>query len=87
MKLTGLRMTTLHQEALNLFLIKTTDYKIRVLHEYITLGQRVKAFNIEVKKGNDWVKVADATTIGLQTDYQNGPVLTDKIRININKPP
>ncbi len=35
-----------------------------LLQEYIRLGQRVKSFDIEVKTDDQWVKVAEGTTIG-----------------------
>jgi alpha-L-fucosidase len=59
--------------------------KYIVLHEYLKLGQRVKSFNIEVKKGNEWVKVADLTTMGFKRIVRIDPVSTSKIRINITK--
>ena len=60
---------------------KTVKYIM--LQEYIQLGQRVKSFNIEVKKGCTWLKVADGTTIGRKRIVKIDPVETDKIRINI----
>lgn len=57
--------------------------KYVVLQEYIKLGQRVKAFKVEVWKDNAWVTVADATTIGYKRILKLDPVDTDKIRINI----
>ncbi|MDP4209048.1 MAG: alpha-L-fucosidase [Bacteroidota bacterium] len=62
---------------------KEQTIKYVVLHEYLKLGQRVKAFNIEVKKGNDWIKVANETTIGYKRIIKINPVQTDKIRVNI----
>jgi len=59
--------------------------KYVVLHEYLNLGQRVKSFNIEVKKGNDWVQVAEATTMGNKRIIRIDEVITDKIRINVTQ--
>jgi alpha-L-fucosidase len=69
--------------SLELILHGPKTIKYVVLHEYLALGQRVKAFNIEVKKGNEWIKVADATTIGYKRIIKTDPVLTDRIRVNI----
>jgi alpha-L-fucosidase len=57
--------------------------KYLVLHEYLNLGQRVKAFTIEVKKGDHWIKVAEATTMGYKRIIKIEPVTTNKIRVNI----
>lgn len=54
-----------------------------VLKEYLRLGQRVKAFNIEVKTDGGWRQVANETTIGHKRILKLDPVRTDKIRINI----
>jgi alpha-L-fucosidase len=54
-----------------------------VLHEYLHLGQRVKAFNIEVEKNDRWIRVADATTMGVKRIIRIDKVVTGKIRVNI----
>ena len=53
-----------------------------VLQEYISLGQRVKSFNIEIWKSNRWVSVAQASTIGYKRILKIESAETDKIRIN-----
>jgi len=53
-----------------------------VLHEYLNLGQRVKAFTIEVKKADEWIRVAEATTMGFKRIIKIEPVTTDLIRVN-----
>jgi alpha-L-fucosidase len=58
--------------------------KYVVLQEYVKLGQRVKKFTVEVNKDNNWVKVAEATTIGYKRILKIDPVLTDKIRVTIS---
>ncbi len=57
--------------------------KYIVLQEYIKLGQRVKEFNVEVWKGTNWEKVADATTIGYKRILKIDPTETNKIKVNI----
>jgi alpha-L-fucosidase len=54
-----------------------------LLQEYITLGQRVKNFTIDIWKDNAWQEVAAATTIGYKRIIKLEPVQTDKVRINI----
>jgi alpha-L-fucosidase len=60
---------------------KTVKYIL--LQEYIRLGQRVKQFNIEAWKNDQWEKIADASTIGYKRILKLDPVSTGKIRINI----
>lgn len=57
--------------------------KYVVLHEYLKLGQRVKAFTVEVKRDGAWVKVAEQTTIGQKRILALDPVKTDAVRIVI----
>ena len=54
-----------------------------LLQEYIKLGQRIKGFNIEVFKNNEWHQVADATTMGYKRILKINPVTTERIRINV----
>jgi alpha-L-fucosidase len=63
--------------------VKTIKYV--VLQEYIRLGQRVKKFEVEVLKDGNWVKVADASTIGYKRILKIDPVETDKVRVNISE--
>jgi alpha-L-fucosidase len=57
--------------------------KYVILQEYIQLGQRVKAFSIDVWKEGIWQSVANETTIGYKRIIKISPEQTDKIRINI----
>lgn len=57
--------------------------KYILLQEYIQLGQRVKAFNIDVWKDGNWQAVATETTIGYKRIVKISPEQTDKIRVNI----
>lgn len=54
------------------------------LQEYITLGQRVKAFTVEVSENGSWKKVAGGTTIGYKRILKIDPVEADKVRISIS---
>lgn len=56
-----------------------------VLQENIKLGQRVKAFDVELWKKNAWYKVAEATTIGYKRILKLEPAGALKIRINIRE--
>lgn len=56
-----------------------------VLKEHVKLGQRVKAFDVEVWKDTAWHKVAAATTIGYKRILKVEPTETSKVRINIRK--
>jgi alpha-L-fucosidase len=53
-----------------------------LLQEYITLGQRVKAFEVEVLIENEWKKVAEGTTIGNRRILKFDAVKAKKLRIN-----
>jgi alpha-L-fucosidase len=54
-----------------------------LLQEYIRLGQRVKAFNVEAWNGTAWVQLALAQTIGYKRIVPLGSTQTTKLRINI----
>ena len=62
---------------------KAHRVKYVILQEYIELGQRVRSFSLEVRRDNQWLKVAEATTIGYKRILKINPVETDKIRITI----
>jgi alpha-L-fucosidase len=57
--------------------------KYVILQEYIQLGQRVKAFSLEIMRNGKWEKAAEATTIGYKRIVMIDPVETTGIRINI----
>lgn len=60
--------------------------KYLLLQEYIKLGQRVKAFHVEIWKDNAWQRVASATTIGYKRILKLDPfsVETSKVKIVID---
>ena len=57
--------------------------KYIMLQEDIRLGQRVKAFTIEVNQNNNWINIAAATTIGYKRILKLDPIETDKVKISI----
>ena len=73
----------IHTGTLELDLGSSQEVKYIVLQEYIQLGQRVKAFEIELWDGKSWSKAADETTIGYKRILEIGPVMTEKIRVKI----
>ncbi|WP_235295745.1 alpha-L-fucosidase [Portibacter marinus] len=54
-----------------------------VIQEHIRLGQRVRAFNIEVLQNGDWNPVAKGTTIGYKRILRIPDVTGEGIRLNI----
>lgn len=62
---------------------KSQTVKYITLKEYIGLGQRIKAFEVEAWQNGAWQKVAQATTIGYKRILKLAPVQTNKIRVNI----
>jgi alpha-L-fucosidase len=59
------------------------EVKYVVLQEYIKLGQRVKAFTIEVWNDDAWEEIGFGTTVGYKRIIKINPVTTEKMRINI----
>lgn len=54
-----------------------------IIQEYIKLGQRVEKFNVEVRKEDAWLQVAEGATIGYKRILAIEPIETQSIRINI----
>jgi len=71
------------QGSIEISMDKPQQVKYVVIQEYIRLGQRVKNFSVEVKKGDSWTTVAEGTTIGHKRILALEPVETDAVRINI----
>ncbi|MDF1546392.1 MAG: alpha-L-fucosidase [Bacteroidales bacterium] len=69
--------------SIELVLQKPQTIKYVALHEYLKLGQRVKAFIIEGLIDNKWVTVAEGTTIGYKRILKIDPIITNKIRVKI----
>jgi len=55
-----------------------------LIQEYIRLGQRVRAFQIEIEREGQWQEVASSTTIGYKKILRITPANTSKIRITIS---
>lgn len=62
---------------------KPTAINRILLQEYISLGQRVKAFNVEVKVDGNWKTAANETTIGYKRILRIDRVKASALRINI----
>nr|WP_317197390.1 alpha-L-fucosidase [Flavobacterium psychroterrae] len=62
---------------------KPTTLNRIVLQEYIKLGQRVKAFNVEAKIDGKWKNVANETTIGYKRILRIDKVTASALKINI----
>ena len=60
-----------------------TSINRMLLQEYIKLGQRIKAFNIEVEIDGKWKKIDSQTTIGYKRILRFETVIASKVRINI----
>lgn len=56
-----------------------------ILQEYIKLGQRVKSFNIQILKEDNWVEIISATTIGYKRIVKIEPTRIKSLKINITK--
>lgn len=55
-----------------------------LVQEYIPLGQRVKAFTLEVKRNGDWERITENTTIGYKRILRFEDVSCSAIRLNIH---
>jgi alpha-L-fucosidase len=69
--------------SLTIDLGKPTLFNRLMLQEYIRLGQRVKAFNVEAFVDGNWIILAEATTIGYKRILRFSSITASKIRINI----
>lgn len=69
--------------ALEIDLGQTQKVAFVLIQEYIRLGQRVKAFEVETWNGTAWIKAASGTTIGYKRILPIEPVETSKVRIRI----
>lgn len=54
-----------------------------LLQEYIQLGQRIKAFTVEVRNNHTWQQIAEGTTIGYKRILKLNGVNADAVRISI----
>ena len=56
-----------------------------LLQEYIPLGQRVEAFSVQVRSGEEWTDWSRGTTIGFKRILQGPEITADAVRIRIEK--
>jgi alpha-L-fucosidase len=54
-----------------------------LLQEPVLYGQRISAFRVESKAGNEWKVIAKGTTIGMKRLLKTEPVVTNQIKIVI----
>ena len=57
------------------------------MREYLSLGQRVEAFALDVWKDNQWQEFARGTSIGNCKLVRSKPVTTTKVRLRITQAP
>lgn len=69
--------------SLTINLDKPTTFNRFLAQEYIRLGQRVKAFTIEVLTDGNWKEIAKGTTIGYKRIIRFPTVKATKLRLNI----
>lgn len=60
-----------------------TTFNRFLVQEYIRLGQRVKAWNLEAWIDGQWLPIEEQTTIGYKRILRFDPVTTSKLRFNI----
>ncbi len=62
---------------------KPTEFNRFLVQEYITLGQRVKAFSLEAEVDGNWKTIDNQTTIGYKRILRFDNVVATKVRLNI----
>lgn len=62
---------------------KPTEFNRFLVQEYIQLGQRVKAFSLEVEVDGNWKTIDNQTTIGYKRILRFDKVVATKVRLNI----
>jgi alpha-L-fucosidase len=60
---------------------KKQSVRYVLIQEHIRLGQRIKAFEIEVWNGDQWTSAAKGTTIGRKRIVELVPIETSKVRV------
>ena len=64
-------------------LVKSTQFNVVEVQEYIPLGQRVKAWRVEAYHNGNWKEIGKATTIGYKRLLRVPTTIATKIRIQI----
>lgn len=63
-------------------------FDIISLQEYIPLGQRIEAFNLEAWTGTGWQKICTGTSVGAKRLVPlDAPVTATKLRLNLTQSP
>ncbi|CAH0276468.1 alpha-L-fucosidase [Chryseobacterium sp. Bi04] len=76
------------QASLEINLPSSQTFDIISLQEFIPLGQRIEAYNIEVFKDNAWEKIYEGTSIGAKRLIKlRQPLTASKLRLNITQSP
>ena len=71
------------QATVEITLPEAAEIRYVTLAEHIAVGQRVKAFEVEVYDGKNWIPVAKGTTIGYKRILKMDPVTARKIRVRV----
>ncbi len=74
---------TVTHALLTLQLSKADTLNYLVLQEYLPLGQRVKAFSVEIWENNAWKTVSTETTIGHKRIIPLGGIFSDRVRVKV----
>jgi len=73
---------------LRLEFAEPVTFNVIRLREYIRLGQRVESLEVDARSGQDWRKVAAATSVGnCRLIRLAEPVTTGQLRLRITKSP
>jgi len=62
-----------------------TTFNRFLIQEYITLGQRIIAFSLEIQQDGEWEEIASETTIGVKRILRFESVTAQKLRLNITQ--
>jgi alpha-L-fucosidase len=66
---------------------REVSFNVVRLREYLPLGQRVEAFDLDVWRDGRWAGFADGTSIGSCRLLRKQPVTTSKVRLRITQAP
>lgn len=69
--------------SLEIQLLNPSTIRYVTLREYITLGQRISAFDVEARENGNWRVVASGTTVGNSRILSLGGVKADRVRVTV----
>jgi alpha-L-fucosidase len=72
-----------HSASLVIELPESQEFNLVMLGEYIPYGQRVERFNIEAWENDEWVIIAEGTTIGYKRILETTPRTNARLKLNI----